>query len=109
MSKETTPIKVCKMKNMGYHKRKHLKHLLYVRQRKKWCCFCGRYLIIEEATIEHIIPRSAGGCNSLTSLDISCYECNMERGTDNYDDFKKLKCAGAQPIFFQFRKTGRLV
>jgi 5-methylcytosine-specific restriction endonuclease McrA len=36
-------------------------------------------LVFEEATIEHIRPRSEGGNNDLRNLEIACAKCNNER------------------------------
>jgi hypothetical protein len=33
------------------------------------------------ATVEHVIPISDGGSNSITNLGSACHRCNQERGT----------------------------
>lgn len=48
---------------------------------KNSCCYCNKHLTIETSTIEHIIPRSLGGSNDHSNLDIACRECNSELGS----------------------------
>lgn len=36
-----------------------------------------------EATVEHLTPRSEGGTNVLSNLDIACLECNNQRSWQN--------------------------
>lgn len=31
-------------------------------------------------TIDHVKPRSAGGGNSLSNLELCCQECNQNKG-----------------------------
>ncbi|SFV63063.1 HNH endonuclease [hydrothermal vent metagenome] len=52
------------------------------------CVYCGG--VGEE--IEHIIPRSKGGTNSIQNLTLSCRKCNIEKGNLSLKDFgKKVK------------------
>jgi 5-methylcytosine-specific restriction endonuclease McrA len=51
------------------------------------CIHCRRWLTISaagepisRATIEHILPRSHGGTNSLENLAIACARCNHDKG-----------------------------
>ncbi len=73
--------------NISKSKRKNnngkLRHKLYYERGVKTCYCCGKPLIFEEATLEHIIPLSKGGSNYLDNLSLSHYECNNEKG-NNY-------------------------
>ena len=45
------------------------------------CCYCG----VSEGQgrkfeVEHIIPKSRGGTNSINNLAWSCHECNQDKG-----------------------------
>lgn len=45
------------------------------------CCYCG----VSEGhgrkfEVEHIIPKSRGGTNSINNLAWSCHECNQDKG-----------------------------
>lgn len=54
------------------------------------CRWCGAALDVTirglrapsppRATIDHVVPRSAGGTNGLDNLALSCEPCNQERG-----------------------------
>ena len=45
-----------------------------------WCWYCGVELTVAEATIEHLIPKSDGGLNSLTNLVLAHEDCNRRAG-----------------------------
>ena len=52
------------------------------------CVYCGG----DGEEIEHIIPRSKGGTNSIKNLTLSCQKCNIEKGNLSLKDFgKKVK------------------
>lgn len=55
------------------------------------CCFCGRPLSFDEATLEHIRPRSEGGSNKVRNLAISCSSCNEERVVSDFWWFRSWK------------------
>lgn len=38
-------------------------------------------------TVEHVIPVSKGGDNSVTNLGSACFRCNQERGTQSAEMF----------------------
>lgn len=43
------------------------------------CCWCGRTMDPEDATIEHIIPLSEGGDSNIANLALACSPCNGKR------------------------------
>ena len=53
------------------------------------CCYCGRtglHLADPEtchsdavATLDHVVPRAAGGSNAPTNLVVACLSCNSSR------------------------------
>ena len=49
------------------------------------CVYCKKEGIPLE--IEHIIPKSKGGSNSVTNLAISCRKCNQKKGTLTAKEF----------------------
>ncbi len=61
------------------------------RSREAWlgkCLHCNAYLWvgldgepISRATIEHILPKTAGGTDALTNLALACARCNQGKGT----------------------------
>lgn len=52
------------------------------------CAYCGRQLSMEEATIEHVVPKSAGGPSNLHNYLLACAECN--RAVANYTIGQKV-------------------
>jgi hypothetical protein len=55
------------------------------------CALCRRNLKREEATIDHIFPRSLGGAvNVRQNLRVACMRCNSSRGRQiDPQDFDK--------------------
>ncbi|GGA20294.1 MULTISPECIES: HNH endonuclease [unclassified Okeania] len=49
-----------------------------------YCWWCGKCLMPEKLTIEHLLPRSKGGSNSKENLRLSCFKCNNSRGNSLY-------------------------
>lgn len=43
------------------------------------CFCCGRHVTDEEATLEHIVEKAAGGTDEMENLSISHEPCNQER------------------------------
>jgi hypothetical protein len=55
---------------------------------EKWgrkCAYCGRSNLPLE--VEHIIPRSRGGTDSVSNLTLSCEECNRKKNTMTAEEF----------------------
>lgn len=60
------------------------------RGREAWlgkCLHCNAHLLvgldgepISRATIEHIVPQTAGGTDALTNLALACARCNHGKG-----------------------------
>ena len=53
------------------------------------CFYCQKFLTLEDMTIEHLIPRSAGGLNHASNMAISCRLCNSKAG--HLSVFQKIK------------------
>ena len=51
------------------------------------CGICGRFIPLEEYTIDHIIPLSKGGTNDLSNLQACCNFCNKAKDDSLGDDF----------------------
>jgi 5-methylcytosine-specific restriction endonuclease McrA len=43
------------------------------------CRYCGRMLTREEATVDHVRPRSKGGSNKPQNFRIACAPCNKDK------------------------------
>lgn len=52
------------------------------------CVYCGS---AEELTLDHVIPRSAGGKMRLSNLVTACRVCNHSRSVTEFVAFAKSK------------------
>ena len=64
-------------------KRWILKHLII--KHGGCCALCGLAVVMtpnhpRQATVDHVIPRSHGGQDLLSNLQLACYECNQIKG-----------------------------
>lgn len=75
------------MPGRGSDQRRRLKRKLFCGRMLARCCFCRRVLTFGTATIEHVIPLSAGGSWSISNLKLSCSPCNQERGDEQFEVF----------------------
>lgn len=56
------------------------------------CFVCKNPVDKDDATLEHIYPRSKGGTDDLNNLSISHTKCNHDRGNDeegSSDNYKR--------------------
>jgi len=53
-------------------------------QKNPHCYWCKKWISFEEATIEHVQPRSLGGKNNKKNLKLACRPCNGNRGNNKY-------------------------
>lgn len=51
------------------------------------CELCGRKILFEDMTIDHVKPLSMGGEDEVENLACTCYSCNMFKGNIMPDDF----------------------
>lgn len=63
----------------------------------KACCFCGQ----PAQSVDHLIPKSQGGKNSLDNMIPACKPCNSAKGSMALQDFiapmsadQQAKCTG---------------
>lgn len=61
----------------------------YLFEREKGCCiYCGRKGKME---VEHVVPKSKGGTDSLNNLVLACHDCNQAKGNLSLVEFLKGK------------------
>ena len=48
------------------------------------CCYCNKAFLVENLTIEHVVPLSWGGTNDITNIDLACAPCNQQRGRESW-------------------------
>lgn len=64
----------------------------YLLERKKRCCiYCGIHASKAKMEIEHVIPKSKGGTDSLNNLVLSCFDCNQKKDNQDLSEFLKNK------------------
>ena len=78
-------------------------YLLEKWQRK--CAYCGIQNVPLE--IEHIVPKSKNGSNSVTNLTIACRNCNQQKGNQDIRDFLSEKRDILNKILKQCRQPLR--
>ena len=78
------------------------------------CGICGRFIPLEEYTIDHIIPLSKGGTNDLDNLQACCGFCNKAKddsmGEEFFDRIQRIflyqaKLRYGKKQFKQLKKT----
>ena len=60
-----------------------------LRNRDGWmCAYCGRWLTIEDMTIDHVQPSLRGGPDTLENTVLCCLGCNTRKGDMNDLEYK---------------------
>lgn len=66
-----------RLRQYNKHRQKILSELIVEYGQK--CFYCAKDLLIEEITLDHVIPMSRGGSHKKENLRISCKECNLKK------------------------------
>lgn len=76
---------------MGAQDKKRLKRIReYVIDRDgSICCYCDKILLLQDITMEHIVPDSKRGTFNTTNLTVSCAPCNNRRGNQPFFEYCK--------------------
>lgn len=76
---------------MGAQERKRQKRIRsYVINRDGMiCCYCDMPLVLEDITMEHIVPDSKRGTFNTTNLTVSCSFHNNKRGNKPFFEYCK--------------------
>ena len=62
----------------------------YLLERENYTCiYCGIHASKAKMEIEHVIPRSRGGTDSLNNLVLSCRACNEAKGSQDVQTYLK--------------------
>ena len=51
-------------------------------RKSKVCRWCGKWLTLDTATVDHVIPLSQGGLDNDNNRVLACYDCNHGRGNE---------------------------
>ena len=82
----------------GLHIRKHdrkkgkEKKLRLLKRDGNQCRYCSIVLTIETATVDHVIPLSKGGKDSLDNLVLACKPCNNDKADLLLSEWRKRRC-----------------
>jgi len=71
----------------GSHTAEDIRRLYFLQKGK--CVYCQ--VRLDKYHVDHIIPLSTGGSNSVENIQILCPACNMSKHTKHPDDFMRLK------------------
>lgn len=66
---------------------RHLASSVYAKTGGR-CYYCGEQQSLEEMTIDHFVPMSAGGSAELDNLYPACWSCNTSKGPRHIEDFR---------------------
>ena len=61
------------------------------------CALCGATKNERPLDVDHIIPRSRGGKNELTNLQVLCSKCNRSKGNQDDTDFRQTDFSDRNP------------
>ncbi len=62
------------------------KKLIYLNAKGR-CELCGKKILFEDMTIDHVNPLSMGGEDDVSNLACTCFPCNVFKGNILPDDF----------------------
>ena len=62
----------------------------------RFCHYCGSQ---SSLVLDHIVPKSRGGCNSEHNLIPCCFSCNSSKGVKEYQDF--LEWMASERVSFE--------
>ena len=69
---------------------KLIRSRLFKKQNGK-CHYCNKQLSHTKSTIDHIIPRSKGGTDTIDNFVVACYECNCDKSDLNREEYAEYK------------------
>lgn len=78
----------CKGKIIRKSYSEDVRKLIYIHASGR-CELCGRKILLEDMTIDHVIPLAMGGKDDVENLSCTCYPCNLFKGNILPSDFMK--------------------
>lgn len=84
------PVKPVKKKPVPPKKLNRNKLTYRLWSESPYCTYCRQRLSEEEATTDHIHPKSKGGRRSPENVVLACRECNVLKGDKTKDHLEKL-------------------
>lgn len=68
---------------------KEERSMVYIRD-KGICQVCGKFVTIDNLSVDHIVPVSQGGTYDLTNLRCTCLRCNQLKDRLKEDSFQEF-------------------
>ena len=68
----------------------HLKSELWGKQEGR-CASCNRAVAQRDLTLDHIVPKSRGGGDEKTNMQLLCISCNSSKGAKTQDEFVRSR------------------
>lgn len=70
---------------------------IYNRDRQT-CQYCGNHVKRQDLTLDHVVPRAAGGKTTWENVVVCCGRCNEQKGSKSLrDSGMKLRSTPVQP------------
>jgi 5-methylcytosine-specific restriction endonuclease McrA len=70
------------------------------------CAWCGAARWRRDLTIEHVLPRSAGGVTTPDNALVACRRCNRARGSRPVVAYvRSLRAQGIEPVVPAIRRA----
>lgn len=90
------------IRGVGYQQGRlfgHADKKAYLLERENRCCiYCGIHASKARMEIEHVVPKSKGGTDSLNNLVLSCVACNQAKGNQDIQTYLKGKPSVLQRV-----------
>jgi hypothetical protein len=68
---------------------RHRTSFIYHRDGRR-CRYCERPLQRNQATVDHYVPKTAGGSNEAANLRLACHGCNYRKGNMDPESWEIL-------------------
>jgi len=81
------------------------KYNVYHRDEGK-CSYCTKKLTYQEATLDHIVPKSKNGKTEYSNLTLACNNCNTQKSNKDPNNFKPLVNKHGRPQYQIEKKIG---
>jgi 5-methylcytosine-specific restriction protein A len=71
------------------------------------CCYCRRVFMVDDLTIEHVIPLILGGTHDEANIALACAPCNHQRGKEAWFHKRQLRKQYYEQHSAQYQKQDR--
>ena len=90
------------MRAKNKKERDKIRHKLWLKSNKT-CTICNNKIMLENVTIDHVIPKLYCGVNSMKNYRSACLDCNSRRGhkiniSDLFNECTKQKLSNKRIV-----------